>query len=304
MSNGISTLCWEILSLVAICGAVWLLGVRDWRCYALVAAYPVTRSALDLGTIGPFLLLAVAAAWRWRESSRPFGAAAGVSVAFKLFLWPLAVWPALSGRVRAALAAAAFALAFVLVPWAVIGFGGVGSYPGLLRHLADDEATSSYSLIAIGVRLHLPEWAATVFALCVAAGLLAMAAWVARDGRRAPRDRGIATLTLVLAVSLAASPIVWVHYFLLLVVPIALARPRLSPLWFVPFAYFPLGESAWPGGDAGKLGLALVTTTIIILAGVCGSLFEGRVDAARSRIGLSRLVNPRSRAGSGGALQR
>jgi hypothetical protein len=73
-------------------------------------------------------------------------------------------------------------------------------------------------------------------------------------------------LTLALAAALAASPIVWVHYFLLLLVPVALSRPRLSPVWYLPLAYYPLGESAWPAGDARKLGLALATTLILIFA--------------------------------------
>jgi hypothetical protein len=54
----------------------------------------------------------------------------------------------------------------------------------------------------------------------------------------------------------------------LLLVPLALARPRLSLLWLVPFAYYPLGEAAWPGGDARKLALALATTLVLILAAV------------------------------------
>ena len=58
------------------------------------------------------------------------------------------------------------------------------------------------------------------------------------------------------------------HYFLLLLVPLVLARPRLSLLWFVPFAFQPLGEAAWPAGDARKLGLALVATLVILGAGV------------------------------------
>jgi hypothetical protein len=74
----------------------------------------------------------------------------------------------------------------------------------------------------------------------------------------------VATLTLCLAAALAASPIVWVHYFLLLLVPLALTRPTLSPLWLVPFGYAPLGESAWPAGDARKLGLALVATLLLL----------------------------------------
>ena len=101
-------------------------------------------------------------------------------------------------------------------------------------------------------------------AALVALALLAAAAWVARAARRAPRDRDIATLTLCIAAALAASPIVWIHYFLLLLVPLALTRPRLSPLWLVPFAYYPLGEAAWASGDARKLALALVTTLVIL----------------------------------------
>jgi hypothetical protein len=81
-----------------------------------------------------------------------------------------------------------------------------------------------------------------------------------------PLDRDVATLTLALAAALAASPIVWIHYFVLLLVPLALARPRLSVLWIVPFAYSPLGETAWPTGDARKLALALVATLVLLVA--------------------------------------
>jgi hypothetical protein len=65
---------------------------------------------------------------------------------------------------------------------------------------------------------------------------------------------------------------VWVHYFLLLLVPLALAQPRLSWLWFVPFAYYPLGESAWPAGDARKLGLALAAALLILGAALYRAL--------------------------------
>ncbi|MGZ4408826.1 MAG: hypothetical protein ACXVY6_08560, partial [Gaiellaceae bacterium] len=102
---------------------------------------------------------------------------------------------------------------------------------------------------------------------------------IARGEGREPRDRDVATLTLSLAAALAASPIVWVHYFLLLVVPVALTRPRLSALWFLPLAYYPLGESAWPAGDARKLGLAVITTTALILV----AIWSGRASAGSAR---------------------
>jgi hypothetical protein len=292
LSAGVSTLLWTLLSLAAIAAALGLLGLRDWRCYALVAIYPITRSAVDLGTIGPLLLLAVALAWRWRDGVVAGGVAAGAAVALKLFLWPLGVWLALTGRLRGALSALGFAVVFVLLPWTILGFEGLGRYPGLLRHLADDEATSSYSLVAVGVRLHLPEAAATVLSLLVAAGFLAAAALVARDEHGEPRERDVATLTLALAAALAASPIVWVHYFLLLLVPLALTRPRLSPLWFLPLAYYPLGESAWPAGDAGKLGLALIVTLALLLAVVRPPLPE-RLSASWPRLRSDLRPKPR-----------
>ena len=298
LSAGSATLAWTLLSLAAIAAALWLLGLRDWRCYALTAVFPFTRSAVGLGTVAPLLLLAVAVAWRWRDQVLQPAAAVGAGVALKLFIWPLAVWLALMRRIRAGVAAIGFALAFALLPWAVIGFAGIGDYPHLLRRLADDEATSSYSVIALAVRAHLPEAAGVVLSLAAAAALLGGAGWIARDERRTLRDRDVAVLTLVLAAALAASPIVWVHYFLLLLVPLAVTRPRLSLLWFVPFAYYPLGETAWPAGDARKLALALVTTAVLFVAmlrrgagdpaPVTGGLLSARIPSRPVRLTRAR----------------
>jgi hypothetical protein len=197
----------------------------------------------------------------------------------KLFLWPLVIWLALTRRVRAAAFAVAAAVLLAAVSWAAIGFAGISAYPSVLRRLSDQEATSSYSVVAFGVRAHLPLLAARIVSVLAALALLAAAAWVARDERRSPRERDVATLTLCLAAALAASPIVWVHYFLLLLVPLALARPRLSPLWFVPLTYYPLGEAAWPAGDATKLALAFFATLILLLA---GSLRRRTLDVLRA----------------------
>jgi alpha-1,2-mannosyltransferase len=291
LGAGVATLVWTLVSLAAVALALWLLGVRDWRCYALTAAFPFTRSAIDLGTVGPLLLLAVAAAWRWRDRIATAGAAAGAAIALKLFLWPLAAWLAITRRLRTVAAAIGCALLFVIVPWAAIGFAGLGGYPGLLHRLSSDEATSSYSVIALAVRAHLPEAAGVALSLLAAVVLLAAAFWTARDERRSGRDREVAVLTLALAAGLAVSPIVWVHYFLLLLVPLALARPRLSALWLVPFLYYPLGESAWPAGDARKLGLALVATLVLLCAAIFPAarlrLSRGR-RAAKGSLELSR----------------
>src|SRR5207253_2971932 len=46
LAAGVATLLWTLLSLAAIGGALWLLGLRDWRCFALAAVFPFTRSAV------------------------------------------------------------------------------------------------------------------------------------------------------------------------------------------------------------------------------------------------------------------
>jgi len=275
LSSSAAALVWTLLSLAAIVLALWWLELRDWRCYALALVFLFTRSSVDLGTIEPLLLLAVAALWRWRDRALHSAAAAGVGIVLKLFLWPLVIWLALTRRVRAAALAVAAAVALALVSWAAIGFAGIGAYPSVLRRLADDEATSSYSVVALGVRAHLPLVAARILSVLVALTLLVVAAWVARDARRSPRERDVASLTLCLAAALAASPIVWVHYFLLLLVPLALARPRLSLLWLVPLAYYPLGEASWPAGDGRRLGIALVATLVILLGSLLNFVRTG-----------------------------
>jgi Glycosyltransferase family 87/Dolichyl-phosphate-mannose-protein mannosyltransferase len=289
LSGSAAAAVWTLLSLAAVGLALWLLGVRDWRCYALAAVFLFTRSSIDLGTIEPLLLLAVAAAWRWRDRALRVATAVGVAVVLKLFLWPLAIWLALTRRLRAAVFSVAAAVTLAAIGWAAIGFAGIGDYPSVLRRLADQESSSSYSVVALGVRAHLPLLAARILSVVVAVALLAAAAWVSRDERRTPRGRDVATLTLVLAAALAASPIVWVHYFLLLLVPLALTRPRLSLLWFVPLAYHPLGEAAWPAGDARKLGLALAATLVLLGAAVVRGAGDGRRSRGERREWLMAL---------------
>jgi hypothetical protein len=276
LSSSAAAVAWTLLSLAVVVLALWLLELRDWRCYALAGVFLFTRSSIDLGTIEPLLLLAVAAAWRWRDQALKSAAAVGAGIILKLFLWPLAVWLAVTRRIRAAVLAVGVAVTLAAVGWAAIGFAGIGEYPSVLRRLADQESTSSYSVVALGVRAHLPLAAARVLSVLVAVALLALAVWATRDDRRTTRERDAAGLTLCLAAALAASPIVWVHYFLLLLVPLALARPRLSWLWFVPLAYQPLGEAAWPAGDGRRLGIALVATLVILTGSLSDFLRAGR----------------------------
>src|SRR5581483_7342074 len=91
-------------SAAAVPAALWLLGVRDWRCYGAAFLWPPVLSGVAIGTISPLLLLGVAACWRLRGRGG-LVAAAALTVAAKLFLLPLLVWLWVTGRRAVAVAA-------------------------------------------------------------------------------------------------------------------------------------------------------------------------------------------------------
>jgi len=245
-------------------GTLLALGVADWRCYPIALFYPVTLENVEYGAIGPILALFVALGWRYRDRAFGGGGAIGAAVVLKVFLGPLVVWLTATRRGRGAGAAVATAAGLALVSWAAIGFRGLVDYPSLLRRLSDLEAERSYSVFALLRTVEVPELVARGLVLAASATLLALA-W--RAGRahspgRSEHDRR--SLTYALAAGFVLTPILWLHYLVLLVVPIALARPRLSALWFAPLALTVFEAldwyRGWPRGD----GRALVSVALVV----------------------------------------
>ncbi|MGH7342691.1 MAG: hypothetical protein ACREKH_19575, partial [Candidatus Rokuibacteriota bacterium] len=77
---------------------------------------------------------------------------------------------------------------------------------------------------------------------------------------------------------LVLTPILWLHYLVLLVVPIALARPRLSALWFVPLALTVFEALDWYRGWPRADGPALASVAVVVaLVFVVSLLPHGRV---------------------------
>jgi Glycosyltransferase family 87 len=265
----------------AIVAALALLGVRDRRCYLLALLFPVTHESLRNGALGSFLVLILALLWRYRDRAAAAGTAAGAAVVLKLFLWPVVLWLWFTGRARATVVGVLAGTALALGSWAAIGFAGLVDYPTLLSELTDLESNSSYSLVAFGHLLGFPAWAAQLLAVAVGGSLLLFAARAAHQsqGQREERDRR--SLTLVLAAALALTPILWLHYLVLLVVPIALARPRLSALWFLPLAMWPLAwrepYAGWPDGDIDQM----LSTLTLVMAVLVICLAASVVEASR-----------------------
>jgi hypothetical protein len=94
----------------------------------------------------------------------------------------------------------------------------------------------------------------------------------------------------VLAAALVMTPILWLHYLVLLFVPIALVRPRLSALWFAPLALsvFEWRDwyRGWPAGEWDALASVLALVVLVFAASIArgGKIGdEGATAAAGAR---------------------
>jgi hypothetical protein len=231
-----------VLVLLALCAAAIpvVLGVRDWRVIGAFLGWAPTASAFANANISLPLALAVALLWRARDlrAAPVWGAAA---LAPKLFLWPLLPWLVATRRARAALLSVGLAGAVTLVSWAAIGFDGLREFPSLVREATRVQEDDSYALAALLGDAGVPDWAATGASLAVALAALALCVMAGRRGD----DRR--SFTLAIVTTLLAAPIVWLHYLVFLAVPLAIARPRLSPVWLAPVAlwFTPSDNGAW-----------------------------------------------------------
>jgi Glycosyltransferase family 87 len=227
----LAAILWTLLLACCVAGALWLLGVRDWRCYVVgLTGAPVAQGLL-FGNLTLLLVVPVAVAWRFRDRALIAGLAVGAAVATKLFLWPLIGWLLLTRRFAAAGWAMASATVLVLVPWAVVGFDGFLQYPDLLRALQNVYAVRSFSVATTAGAMGATVSAAVALSIVVGLGLLALGAWLTR---RSDGDRR--SFAAVVAACVLASPVVWPFYGAILLVPIAVMWRRLSPAWFFGYA--------------------------------------------------------------------
>jgi len=209
-----------------------ILGVRDWRCYGLALLWPPVLSAVHVENITLLVGLAAALVWRFRDRPVGGGLTLGASIAVKPLLWPLGLWLAATRRLRALVWSISVGVILLLGSWAVIRFAGLVEYRELLRRLSKVMDEYGYSVYALALDLDVSDLAARLVWVVLAVGLLVASVVVARRG---DDRRGF---MLAVAATIACSPIVWLHYFALLLVVVALAKPRLGPVWFVPLLMY------------------------------------------------------------------
>lgn len=247
----------NVVCTAALVLALRILGVRDWRVYGLaLASFPFV-SGIVLGQPDALLMLGAALAWRYRSSWRG-AAAVGTLIALKLLAWPLLLWFLVTRRFRQAGVATAVAIALTAGSWALIGFKGLAQYPRLLSADATAFQARSRSVVAAAVGLGTTAHAARILALLVAAAFAALV-W------RLASDRDLGAFTAALAFGLLSSPILWMHYLLILFAPLAIAHRRAGVVWLLPLAYW-ISPTDLPAPVWKITWVLAVTATLSVLA--------------------------------------
>lgn len=207
-----------LLGLALFATALWLVGVRDWRVFGACALWPQVAGEMRVTHLTPVLALLLAASWRMRDRSVLPGAPIGLAIALKLFLWPVAVWVASLRRPAAFVLACAVAAASLV---SVLPYVGLDDYVSALERLGRYFDQDAYTVYGLLTQLHVADVPARLVQLGVGVVLLA-AMWRLRS------------FSLAVAAALALSPIVWLDYFALAAVPLAVVKPRLSVVWLLP----------------------------------------------------------------------
>jgi hypothetical protein len=160
--------------------------------------------------------------------------------------------------------ACAVGIGLLFLSWAAIGFAGLGDYVHLMRRLEASVGSDAYTTHVVALDFGVSPTAARAIWLILGLAVLTAVVVVGRRG-----DERTA-FVLAIAAALALTPIVWLHYFALLVVVAAVAQPRLGLVWFVPLAMFfaPGSGDATQFETLATLAVAVLTIALALRSSV------------------------------------
>jgi len=242
---------WTVLLGASVVAAALLMPVRReirWLVVLLAAFdWPVLYS-IKLGQVGPILLLLFAIGWRWMD--RPAVLAASIVAGGVTKLQPLALagWALLTGRIRAAVYVVGAVAVLAVASVAILGPSTVGDYVGLLARVSAPVTTPhNFTPGAIAFQAGAPEAVASAIQLAAVAFAVVAALVAIRVA-----DDEASYLVAVVATQLV-SPLLWDHYAILLLLPVAWLLDRgqwwaallplataLPVLGIVPAAVYPI----------------------------------------------------------------
>jgi hypothetical protein len=155
------------------------------------------------------------------------------------------------------------------------------SYQAVVQAVTHVMVTRGYTIIAFA--LHLGASQAVAYTVGYGLAAVVVAAAIGAGARGNQRS----ALCLCLAVSLLATPVLWTHYFVLMIVPLALGRPRLSRLWLLPLLLW-VCPAVRPAGWQILVGLVI---NGIVVCQLVRRPDPDQVEPRQARLGLNEARN-------------
>lgn len=212
-------------------------GIR-WTVVALAAICLPFLYAVKLGQVGPLLYLCFALAWWAMDAPIPTGIALAAGLLSKLQPGLLFGWLAFRGRFLAIVIGLAVCAGAVVVSTLVVGIGAWHDYVDLLRRVSDPISTpKNMTFGAIAFRAGVDSSMAALIQNVTVVAVLGVTvfAWLRRDPA--------ASLMVGVMASQLVSPVLWDHYAMLVLLPVALLLQRRR-WWAVALPILP-----WLGID-------------------------------------------------------
>jgi alpha-1,2-mannosyltransferase len=256
---------WTIAMAVVAAVAVWLMPVSArvrWIVLLLAAlSWPLVY-AIKLGQVGPLVLLLFAIGWRWLDRPGPLGLSAGLGTIIKIQPALIVGWAVLTGRRRAAAIALITILLLSAVATLVTGPGVWLDEASLLSRVSRPVLTP----LALGPgRLAYEAGASEAVATAIHYANLGLVALVALIATL--RATPVASYLAIVVASHFASPVLWDHYALVLLLPTAFLLAR--GLWWaaaIPLATSTIGSALGVGSGwayPAAFWVALLAVTVV-----------------------------------------
>ncbi len=258
LSHAQSDEAYRLLCLLLVPATLWTAGVRDGRIYGVTLLWLPVNVGWEGGNVSVPLTFMVALAWRYRDRPWVAGLVTAAAVSLKPFVWPLGLWLLATRRIRASIWTVGWAILLNLLAWWIVGFNEIRTYLRLSGEVTDALWRGGYSMLAVAHHLGFGRGVGEALLILVsaAAGLaLVYIGYVKRNERGA--------MVLAVALMLVASPLVWSHYFVLLMIPLALARPRFGPVWLLPIVMWVCPPSTTVVGWQAAVAWAVAGTCLV-----------------------------------------
>ena len=214
-----ATWTWIALSIGAFLVGVAILpvsrSVRWWIVLLAGLSFPFVY-AVKLGQVGPVLFLAFAVGWRGLSEPVRLGVSGALGAAIKLQPGLILVWALLTRRFTAVLVGAVVLLALGLLATLPAGISAWADFVTLLRTVSEPISTPhNFTPGAVAYQLGLDASTASVVQILSTVGaaaiFLAAVRWATEE----------ASYLVAVIASQLVSPILWDHYAMLLLLPVA-----------------------------------------------------------------------------------